>query len=102
MYQTGHYRKCWACLRYNYPASAGTEFDSSRGKSVSRPLLSGVIQRIRSGAWMRIQPSSSDDGTLYGTDDATLVAGLQCRAAPAIAYVVEHYAPMLHRFVYYQ
>src|SRR5262249_37170254 len=34
--------------------------------------------------------------------DATLVAGLQCRAAPAITYVVEYYAPMLHRFVYYQ
>jgi RNA polymerase sigma-70 factor, ECF subfamily len=35
-------------------------------------------------------------------DDATLVAGLQHRDAPAIEYVVQHYAPVLHRFAYYQ
>src|SRR5436309_2277761 len=46
--------------------------------------------------------SASGDSAAYGMDDATLVAGLQRREAFAIEYVVQHYAPPLHRFAYYQ
>ena len=52
---------------------------------------------------MVMQPWSSNcDDSAFGVDDATLVAGLQRRDPAAIAYVVQHYAPVLHRFAYYQ
>lgn len=52
---------------------------------------------------MVMQPWSSNcDDAAFSLDDATLVAGLQRRDPTAIAYVVQHYAPVLHRFAYYQ
>lgn len=35
-------------------------------------------------------------------DDATLVAGLQRGESQAVEYVVQHYAPALYRYAYYQ
>lgn len=49
------------------------------------------------------QPSSANyEIPSSCVDDATLVMGLQCDDAYSVEYVVQHYAPALYRFAYYQ